>query len=574
MARVRKQKPGAKLTAISTSNPRIKWQICVYIRLSKEDTKDIARRAENEHQLRSESIKNQESILTTWIEQYFEGEDFEIAAFFSDDGLTGTDDTREGFMDMLRVIEKGQGNCVVVKTLSRAFRNYSDQGYYLEEYFPYRNVRFISTMDSFVDSYTDPEAIYNLDVPMYGVMNDRYAGTTSRAVRRTFDDKRSKGKFIGAFPPWGFLKDPEDKNQLILDPDTAPIKLQVKDWLLHEDMSLAGAAKRLNALGIPNPTKYKRLKGWKYQNPHARSNDGLWTGATLKRELLSLMNLGHMVQGKQKVMSYKIHDKVAVPEEDWYIVEDTHEATFTQEDYDALRALLIRDTRTANKESVVHLFSGFIKCMDCKKAMQRSHGKGRVYYKCRTRGEKSKEACTIHSIREDKLAEAVLAAIQAQIELVESLAAIVDEINEAPAADNRSQRLDKLLSDKSRELGNAQNVYDSLYGDWKLGELTEQKYRRMRETYRAKIDFLESAVTNVKEEQQRLGDGVTKQSPMFTEFLRHKNIQELNRPALISLVDIIYVHEKKEITIQFLYEDEFLRILEFTEQNSGGEKRV
>lgn len=150
---------------------------------------------------------------------------------------------------------------MIVKTLSRAFRNCSDQGYYLEEYFPSRNIRFISTMDPFVDTYTNADLIYNLDVPMYGVLNDRFAASTSRAVRRTFDDKRAKGKFIGAFPPWGFLENPEDKNHLILDSDTAPIKLQVRDWLLYEGMSLAGAAKRLNSLGIPNPTKYKQLKG-------------------------------------------------------------------------------------------------------------------------------------------------------------------------------------------------------------------------------------------------------------------------------------------------------------------------
>ena len=212
MARIRKPKPSVKLAASHTNSAPPKWLICVYIRLSKEDTRNISRQVKNEQQLKSESIKNQKSILTSWIEDYFEPGTYEIVGFFEDDGLTGTDDTREDFMRMIGTIERSEGNCVVVKTLSRAFRNYSDQGYYLEEYFPSRNVRFISTMDSFVDTYTNSEAIYNLDVPMYGVLNDRFAATTSRAVRRTFDDKRSKGKFIGAFPPYGFLKDPENKN--------------------------------------------------------------------------------------------------------------------------------------------------------------------------------------------------------------------------------------------------------------------------------------------------------------------------------------------------------------------------
>lgn len=472
-------------------------------------------------------------------------------------------------MDMLRTIEKGEGNCVVCKALSRAFRNYSDQGYYLEEYFPSRNVRFISTMDSFVDSYTEPEALYNLDVPMYGIMNDRYAGATSRAVRRTFDDKRAKGKFIGAFPPWGFLKDPEDKNHLILDPDTAPVKLQVKDWLLYEGISLSGAAKRLNSLGIPNPTKYKQLKGWKYRNPHAKNNDGLWTGAVLKRELLSLMNLGHMVQGRQKVISYKIHDRVAVPKEEWYIKENTHEATFTQEDYNALCNLLIRDTRTPNNENVVHLFSGFVKCADCRKAMQRSHSKGHVYYKCRTRAEKSREACAVHSIREDRLKEAVFKILRSHIGLVESMTLIAERINEIPAADDTLQRLEKLLTEKTRELGNAQMVYDSLYGDWKLGEITRQEYSRMRESCKERIYALENTIANIREEQRRFKDGADAEDTLLKEFLQYGNIQGLDRPALVSLVDIIYVHRGKEITVRLRYKDVFSQGDRICEIDSG-----
>lgn len=562
MARRRERNPDERLTNVHAKDSHIKWRICVYIRLSREDTRNAEGQDKSERQIRSESIRNQESILKTWIEEYFKDEDYEIAGFFSDDGLTGTDDTREAFMAMLRTLEKGQGNCVVCKALSRAFRNYSDQGYYLEEYFPSRNIRFISTMDSFVDSYTQPEAVYALDVPMYGVMNDRYAGATSRAVRRTFDDKRAKGKFIGAFPPWGFLKDPEDKNHLILDPDTAPVKLQVKDWLLYEGMSLAGAAKRLNSLGIPNPTKYKQLKGWKYQNPHAKNNDGLWTGATLKRELLSLMNLGHMVQGRQKVISYKIHDRAAVPEEDWFIKENTHEATFTQEDYNALCDLLIRDTRTPGKENTVHLFSGFVRCADCLKAMQRSHGKGCVYYKCRTRAEKSREACTIHSIREDRLKEAVFQAVQAHIGLVGSTALIAEKINEPAAADDTPPRLEKLLTDKSRELQKAQKVYDSLYGDWKSGEITHQEYSRMRENYKAQIHDLENTITNIRKEQKRIEDSAAAKDRMLEEFLQRGNIQDLDRPALITFVDIIYVHKGKEITVRFRYKDIFSRAME------------
>ena len=549
----------------------VKWRICIYIRLSKEDSRNFGPGEKSDGKGRkSESVRNQKSILLSWIEEYFAPGTYEITGCFEDDGLTGTDDTRESFKRMLEAIEQGKGNCVVVKTLSRAFRNYSDQGYYLEEYFPSRNVRFISTMDSFVDTYADAEAVYGLDVPMYGLLNDRFAATTSRSVRRTLDDKRRKGKFIGAFPPWGFLKDPEDRNHLILDPQTAPIKVQMKDWILREGMSLAGVAKRLNSLGIPNPTRYKQMKGWKYKNPHALDNDGLWCASTVKNNLLNPMNLGHMVQGRQKVVSYKIHDKIPVPEEDWFIVRNTHEAVFSQEDYDQLRELLERDTRTANGQSTVHLFAGMIKCAECQKAMHRSHSRGHVYYKCRTRLEKSKEACNVRSIREDRLQEAVLEAVRMQISFTDPLKA-AEKVAENENEDESLRELDELLEDRKREFENLQDLYDGLYDDWRSGELSEPEYRRMRERYADKMARQEELLANLGAERSVSVKNTSRNSAVFETFLQQKNIGRLDRPLLISFIDTIYVHPDNRITIKFRFKDELLRLTRTEERENETE---
>ncbi len=531
-----------------------KWRICVYIRLSKEDTREISRQEKNELQIKSESIKNQKSILTTWIGEYFKAGTYDILDFFEDDGMTGTDDEREGFRRMLKALEKGEGNCVVVKNLSRAFRNYADQGYYLEEYFPSRNIRFISTMDSFIDTYKDKEAVYNLDIPMYGVLNDRFAASTSRAVRRTFDDKRAKGKFIGAFPPWGFLKDPADKNHLILDPDTAPVKVQMKDWLLYEGISLNGVARRLNAMGIPNPAEYKRRKGWKYANPHVQDNNGLWSGKSVKEVMLNLMNAGHMVQGKQRVVSYKIHDKISVPKEEWYIVENTHEPTFSQEEFQALCILLKRNTRMTNSSARVHKFAGLIRCGCCKKAMHRSHGKGRVYFKCRTNSMGAENACRVKSIRQDRLERAVLAAIQAQIWLTDFPTAA--EVLKKPEAKQRLLEWKKLLACKERERKKIQNISDSLYGSWKTGKLSWEEYRRMKARYEKEAEQAEEALEKIKEEINCLDETGKEKNALLEEFLKNRNITVLTRAVLLAFVDVIYVYENNEIDIHFKIQDE------------------
>ncbi|MDR0948033.1 MAG: recombinase family protein, partial [Lachnospiraceae bacterium] len=348
------------------------WYVGIYIRLSRDDGKE-----------ESESVKNQKKILSEYLDHFFVGK-FVITDFYVDDGLTGTDDTRESFMRLVQDIERGIVNCVLCKTLSRAFRNYSDQGYYLEYYFPQKKVRFLSMGDPKIDTFENPEVVMGLEVPITGLMNDRYAAQTSNAIRRTFHTKRRNGEFIGAFAPYGYQKDPNDKNHLLLDPNIVPIKRELLYWIIRDGMSLRGAAQRLNELGIPNPTAYKKSQGLKYCNPNSTQNDGLWTGQTVKYVLMDKVNLGHMVQGKQRVISYKVHEQVKVPEKEWIIKENTHEATFTQDEYQTIQQLLRRDTRTANGANQVHLFAGFLRCRDCGKALQRSSAGGFVYYSCRT----------------------------------------------------------------------------------------------------------------------------------------------------------------------------------------------
>ena len=471
---------------------------------------------------------------------------------------------------MITDIEDGKVNCVICKTLSRAFRNYSDQGYYLEYYFPQKNVRFISTGDPKIDTYTNPEAITGLEVPITGLMNDRFAAKTSSDVRRTFDHKRRKGEFIGAFAPYGYRKDPKDKNRLLLDEEVVPVKRDILRWFIQDGMSLAGIAKRLNELGIPNPTAYKRSKGYAYCNPSEGINDGLWVSSTVRRILTDRMNLGHMVQGKQRVVSYKVHDRVTTSKDEWFIKENTHEATFTQEEYDTAQRLLLRDTRTPEGGRKVYLFSGFIKCADCKKALRRNTAKGIAYYACRTYIEQSKQHCTKHSIREDQLTRLVLAAIQNQIALLDGLPDVVEQANLSARVDTGNKRIEKMLQEKRREKDRIRALKDGLYEDWKAGDLDREDYRHMKTKYdeqaRQIIDMLEALENELRHSAKEADSG----NNMLAVLLQHKNIQQFDRALLAALVDVIYVHESKDITVVFRFENELARMQAFAKVDTSG----
>jgi len=561
MARIKKQPYKNTAHSSKAANAQILWRIAVYVRLSREDRNKESGRSED-----SDSIVNQQKILVEYLEKFFEGQ-YEVVDFYVDDGLTGTDDTRKEFMRMVQDIEEGRVNCVVCKTLSRAFRNYSDQGYYLEQYFPQMNVRFVTTGDPKIDTYTNPEAITSLEVPINGLMNDRFAAKTSGDIRRTLDHKRRAGEFIGAFAPYGYLKDPSNKNHLILDNEIAPIKHDIYRWLVHDGMSMSGAAKKLNEMGIPNPTAYKQSKGCNYHNPNSGANDGLWTGTNLRRMILEPVNLGHMVQGRQRVVSYKVHNMVSVPEEDWFICENTHEPTFSQEEYDTLVRLLQRDTRTSNHSRTVHLFGGFLKCHDCGKAMRRKPSQWNIYYVCRTYAEKSNTHCTRHSIREDALGSAVLSAVQTQVALLESLRKIIDKINLLPETNTHALRIEQLLKEKIRALEKVKLLSDGLYVDWKSGDITREDFRRMKDRFEAQKEQLGRVTANLEEEQCLMGKGADSGSEIFQVFLKYSNVRQIDRALLIELIDTIYIHEGKEVTIDFRFQDELERMMEFVEMN-------
>lgn len=550
MARIRKSQQ-----VVTATSKRIVWHIAIYIRLSKEDGND-----------ESLSVTNQKKIIKEYLEQYFEG-DYVIVDYYIDDGLTGTDYDRPDFQRMIHDMETGKVNCIICKNLSRMFRNYSDQGYFLEKVFPMNKTRFITVSDPKVDSYLRPEAIEGLEVPINGLMNDRFAAKTSHDIRDTFATKRRKGEFIGAFAPYGYAKDPQDRNSLIIDEEAAQVVREIFKLFVYEGFSKNGIAKHLNELGIPNPAAYKRSKGLKYNNPQSEKNDGLWSSSTITSILKNRMYIGTMVQGRQTVISYKVHDKVAVPEEDWYIVENTHEPVVERETFDKAQSLQLRDTRTAPTKKELHLLAGFIRCADCKKAMTRQKTKNIVYYYCRTFRDKSKNLCTKHTIKEETVKAVTLTIIQKQIDLVETITETIEAINKAPTVQTQSTRLTAMLKLRQKELDKTTNIIDGLYGDWKSGDISRDEYKRLKSKYEIQSEQLKQTIKNIQAECDVMAEGITTDDPYLVTFLKHKNVTNLERSILIDLVKNIYIHEGGEIEIEFNFADQHMRILEYIENN-------
>lgn len=487
--------------------------------------------------------------------------------FYLDDGLTGTDDDRPEFQRMIRDMQAGKVNCIVCKNLSRMFRNYSDQGYFLEKVFARYHVRFITVSTPKVDSYLHPETIEGLEVPINGMMNDRFASKTSRDIRDTFATMRRRGEFIGAFAPYGYDKDPTDKNHLIVDERAAVTIRAIFSWFVCDGMSFSGIAKRLNDLEVLSPLAYKRSRGFRLCCPQSKKDNSLWSAYAIKSILKNRMYTGTMVQGKQSVVSYKVHDRVSVPEENWYIVEDTHKPIIDRTLFDRAQSRLQKGDQADFSGREWHLLAGFVRCADCGRAMARHPSGSSVYYYCRTYREKSKRLCTSHSIKEDKLAGVILLSIQKLIALTGAVPKISQIMEHMPSAERRFGQLDPLLQYRQKERDKTIEIIDDLYEEWKEGKISREEYRKLKDRYQFREKQLSNEIEFIQYEGKSRTKECSSRDPYLVIFEKCQNIVSLRRDLLECLVNHINVHEGERLEIEFQFADPYQGVLESLESH-------
>lgn len=522
------------------------WKPALYIRLSRED-------GDREE---SNSIASQRELLTEFVDTQT---DMAAPRLYTDDGYTGTDFDRPDFRRMMHDLRAGIVNCVIVKDLSRLGRNYVKVGEYLEHTFPLLNVRFIALSER-IDSVADPRSADSLIVPFRNILNDEYAHDISNKVRASLDLKRRQGKFIGSFASYGYRKDPNDHSRLLIDETAAAIVRDIFDWFIS-GTSVLGIAKRLNEQGVPNPSAYKRQQGMNYRHPTSDRLDDLWPDSSVRRILRNPLYTGTMVQGKNRMKSYKLHISEAVPEDEWITVEQTHEAIIPGELFDKAQALFERDTRTAPTQPQVYLFSGFLRCADCGKAMNRKTisqpYRNYYYYICSTFKKQHSGACTKHTIRSDRLEQAVLETLRSQIALAVEMDELIAEINRSGACSRSADHLQTERAQLTVERERIEQMKLSLYPDWKAGDISREEYHRLKEQFEQQQARLDTRLATLQSRIDEMQNGVDETNSFLSQFVKYRNLQTLTREVIVELIDMIYVHEGGKITIKFKFSDAY-----------------
>lgn len=521
-----------------------------YLRLSSED----GDKAE------SDSIRNQRSLIQDFVKKH---SGISLVEEYVDDGYSGANFERPAFQRMMEDVRNHKINCIIVKDLSRLGRNYIETGRYLEKIFPVLGVRFIAVNDHYdsADTKNDTDQII---VPFKNLINDAYCRDISMKIRSQLDIKRKKGQFIGSYAGYGYFKDPNDKNHLVIDEYAAEI-VRLIFHMKIEGFSADRIAMKLNEMGVLTPMEYKRSCGFNYNSGFRSGNEPKWGASSVLRILKNELYVGTMVQGKSRKINYKVKVSREIEPENWIKVEGTHEPIITREMFDCVQNLMKLDTRTSPEKESIYVFSGLLRCGDCGQNMVRrsvrKNGKQYFYYHCST--FKSGEGCSSHNISDVTLQKVVLNAIRNQVALIVKADAIIAQIENIPQQQFGIKVLDTQMKALGVEIQKYKDLKSNLYQDMIDGIITREEYRDIKQTFSQKIETAEESVRELERKKKRMLSNEMRTQKWVEEFKQCQNIKTLDRKVAVMLLNRIVVYSSDRIEIHFNNEDEIKELVEY-----------
>lgn len=544
------------------------YHVAIYLRLSKDDG-DIS--FSDSKKLESNSIHNQRELLISYLKKHPE---MELYDEYKDDGWTGTNFERPDFRRMMEDVRAGKVNCILVKDLSRFGRDYIECGKYIEKIFPQLGIRFIALNDGFdTQSSNSTDSIV---IPFKNLINDSYSRDISIKVRSNLEVKRRQGEFISNFAVYGYKKDKENKNHLVVDEYAAGIVQDIFKWAI-EGHSPGSIALRLNQLGVLSPMEYKKSQGSKYKSKFKTGAQAKWSHVAVRRILQNEIYTGTMVQGRRTTPNHKTKKFIYKDQNDWVRVEGTHEAIISRPQFDLVQQILQEDTRASTENATVHPYCGRIFCGDCGAPIVRktavSDGKRYVYYVCGANKADS-HTCSKHSIREEILDDAVLVTIQRQIEIALDMDAALRQIETLSWERTELRKIEANIEVQNQIIQKNNNLRLGIYEDLQSGILSREELMALKEEFSSRIATAKMVIDQLISSKSEIQHGLSKQQSWLAQFREYENITAITRRLIVSLVERINVYEGSEIEVVFRHRDQFAHIKEFLENQEGKSEKI
>lgn len=537
--------------------PKI-YKAAKYLRLSKEDG-DFSFTSKKQE---SNSISSQRDLIDAFA---LTQPDIRVVAEYVDDGYTGTNFDRPSFQKMIEAVKCGEIDCIIVKDLSRFGREYIDAGTYIEKLFPKLGVRFISINDHY-DSLLNADGGESLMVSFKNLINDSYSRDISIKVRTNLEAKRQRGEFIANYAPFGYRRDPEDKNHLLVDEPAAAVVRDIFRWKI-EGLNPAHIAQRLNNTGVLPPMAYKRSQGIRYKTGFSAQPNSKWSSQAIYRILSNEVYCGNLVQGRRTTVNYKLHKVIQKDAEQWSHTESAHEAVIDPVQFRLVQRLMNEESRSGKGEQAVRSLAGRVFCGNCltpaKRKVVSIKGKKYIYYSC-------PGSCASRSISEEKLENIVLVTLRSE---VATIVAMDDMLRAIDASDWEKRELKKLNDHISRQESSIQRNKElkvSVYEDFKAGLVSQDDLAHIKKELSSRIDEARARLTHLQEQRDELAQGLSQHQGWLGQFRQYGNLTTLTRTVVVNLVDRILLFPDKSVKVELRHRDQLRQIAEYLSAKEAG----
>lgn len=500
----------------------------LYCRISRED----------------ELIKDSSSIETqkAYLKRYANQNKYYNTKYYIDDGFSGTNFERPGFTELKKDIENDSVSIVISKDLSRLGRDYLTTGYYIEHYFPLYDVRYIAVNDQ-----VDTDRNDNDFAPFKNIMNEWYARDISKKIRSAYSTKALNGEFTGAYPPYGYDKNPENKHQLIINKNKAKVVKQIFDLYLN-GVSIYKISRVLKDSRILTPRADLYRSNGSYVSMHTKKYPYEWAPRTVMNILLNEVYIGNIVCNKNQTKTFKSKQLKRNPMSEWIISENKHELIIDKEAFLEVQEI-IKKTKRLPRTPHINIFKGKVRCDKCGKTLALSIRNNRTVYgslSCSTYRRYGKERCTSHYIIYDYLVEHIKSRINKLIELAKHgektfTSKVIKNTSLIKSKESLENQQQKLISRQKEITLLVKKMFEKYIND----KITENKFYELDSIYDLEKQEVIEMIDNIEEKLDKINLRIIDISRFYSLMIDYETIDELTRDDIIKLIDKIIVKDQK-----------------------------
>ena len=502
----------------------------LYLRLSRED----------EQNGESNSISNQRAMLT----DYAKKNGFRDVRTFIDDGVSGATFNRNGFQEMLDLIEQDKVSTVIVKDMSRFGRNYLEVGQLTEIVFPQHNVRLIAIADG-VDSDKGEDDF----TAFRNVINELYLKDLSRKLRSSQRIKSKQGYPIGQ-PPFGYTRDPDNIKRWVIDEEGAEIVRRIFN-LRVQGYSVNDIATMMKRAKILNPTAYAKAKGLRNFSITTRG-DTFWDHQVVSLILKNRSYLGDVINFRTSSKSYKLRKQLPNPPENWEIHEGVHDAIIERHVWEQVQKSFGGKKQRKPKHTEKNLFAGYLYCSDCGARLNYKYthdNPDNHYFSCHNKRQNNGLCAKTHHIRVDKITDVVTRHLSKILRFAalfedEFVKIVVDEHYKRVQLQQRKNQIaltEAVAREKELDI-----LYEKVYEDQALGRLSEERFLKLSGKYEDEQSALKQNIKHLR----TIVDEETAHEMNADAFLKlarkYNDIDTLTPNILREFIDKIVVHHREQ----------------------------